>query len=65
MAHVSRLQKRLLDGITSKVENTVINGDEKSRYPGNLNISFAFVEVVVVPGFLSCCGAHFFSKSVP
>jgi len=41
---VSRLSKRLLDGIRSKLEMVVLNGDEVHRYPGNLNLSFAFVE---------------------
>merc|ERR1719471_1430769 len=42
--HVTRLSKRLLDGITSQIEEVYINGDLEQRYPGNLNLSFAFVE---------------------
>ena len=30
--------------LRSKLSHLVINGDEKSRYPGNLNISFSCVE---------------------
>ena len=43
-AHVSRLAKRLVDGITSQCANTQLNGDEVARYPGNVNMSFAYVE---------------------
>lgn len=43
-AHVTRLSKRLYDGITSKVPEVIMNGDPEHRYPGNLNLSFAYVE---------------------
>jgi len=43
-AHISRLSKRLYEGITSKVEEVYLNGDEEQRYPGNLNLSFGYVE---------------------
>jgi len=42
--HVARLSKKLYDGLTSQLDECVLNGDADSRYPGNLNISFAFVE---------------------
>lgn len=42
--HVSRLSKKLLNGLHSRLEHVYLNGDPESRYPGNLNISFAFVE---------------------
>jgi cysteine desulfurase len=42
--HVKNLSQRLLEGIRSKVEQVVLNGDPQHRYPGNLNLSFAFVE---------------------
>ena len=42
--HVSRLAARLRDGIMSKLEGVVINGDEERRYAGNMNMSFAYVE---------------------
>lgn len=48
-AHVERLSQRLLDGIRSKLEGVVLNGSEEHRYPGNVNLSFAYVE-----GELSC-----------
>ena len=42
--HARRLSKRLIDGITAKCANTQLNGDDKHRYPGNVNMSFAYVE---------------------
>ena len=41
---VSFLSKRLYDGLTSKLKHLVLNGSPENRYPGNLNISFAYVE---------------------
>ncbi|TVU09215.1 hypothetical protein EJB05_42663, partial [Eragrostis curvula] len=38
------LQQRLLDGICAQVDEVVINGSMEHRYPGNLNLSFAYVE---------------------
>ncbi|MDX2102743.1 MAG: IscS subfamily cysteine desulfurase [Alphaproteobacteria bacterium] len=38
------LQNRFLTGIRSRLTEVVLNGDEEHRIPGNLNISFAFVE---------------------
>ncbi|GBG73742.1 hypothetical protein CBR_g17082 [Chara braunii] len=43
-AHVKRLQKKLYDGLTSRLKSVVVNGDLEARYPGNLNLSFAYVE---------------------
>ena len=43
-AWVSHLSARLLAGVRARVPHTVLNGDEAARYPGNLNISFAYVE---------------------
>lgn len=42
--HIRRLFKRLYEGITSKIPEVYLNGDMDARYPGNLNLSFAFVE---------------------
>ncbi|CAI5471336.1 unnamed protein product [Closterium sp. Yama58-4] len=44
--HAERLKERLLKGITSQLEGVVINGSDEpgKRYPGNLNLSFAYVE---------------------
>ncbi|KPI87688.1 putative cysteine desulfurase [Leptomonas seymouri] len=44
MAHSIKLQKRLLDGLQSRLPHLVVNGDMEHRLPGNLNISFACVE---------------------
>lgn len=43
-AWVSYLSKKLYDGITSQIDHVVLNGDLEQRYPGNLNLSFAYVE---------------------
>ncbi|KAH9591701.1 cysteine desulfurase, variant 3 [Schistosoma haematobium] len=42
--HVSMLSKRLIDGITSKIQHVTLNGDPIQRYPGCVNFSFACVE---------------------
>ncbi len=38
------LRERLYKGITSRLSETYVNGSMEHRLPGNLNISFAFVE---------------------
>jgi cysteine desulfurase len=38
------LRARLFKGITSRLTETYVNGSLEHRLPGNLNISFAFVE---------------------
>jgi len=43
-AHVEHLSEKIKKGILSKVQHVEINGDEEKRYPGNLNLSFAYVE---------------------
>ena len=45
-AHIRHLQKRLYDGIKSRLDGVFINGPEPGpqRYEGNLNLSFAYVE---------------------
>uniref|UniRef100_A0A914CNV0 cysteine desulfurase n=1 Tax=Acrobeloides nanus TaxID=290746 RepID=A0A914CNV0_9BILA len=42
--HVSKLAKRLLDGLNSKLQNVVRNGDPEFTYPGCINLSFAYIE---------------------
>jgi cysteine desulfurase len=42
--NLKRLQTRLLGGLQQRLPEIYINGDMDSRVPGNLNISFAFVE---------------------
>ncbi len=41
---LTALRDRLYRGITSKLDEVYVNGTMDSRLPGNLNISFAFVE---------------------
>jgi cysteine desulfurase len=41
---LKKLQKRMLDGLNAKLTDIVLNGDLEHRIPGNLNISFAYVE---------------------
>ncbi len=41
---LASLRERLFRGITSKLSETYVNGSMERRLPGNLNISFAFVE---------------------
>jgi cysteine desulfurase len=43
-AHVRRLSERLLAGLRARLPHIILNGDAPARYPGNLNISFAYVE---------------------
>ncbi|CAN8074222.1 unnamed protein product [Agarophyton chilense] len=35
---------RLYDGVVSRVPNVVLNGSKEHRFPGNINLSFAYVE---------------------
>ena len=41
---ITYLSERLYNGITSQVDEVILNGDKEHRYPGNLNLSFAYVE---------------------
>jgi cysteine desulfurase len=41
---LKKLQERMLKGLNAKLTDIVINGDLEHRIPGNLNISFAYVE---------------------
>lgn len=38
------LNERLYNGIKAKLDHVIVNGDLEKRYPGNLNLSFAYVE---------------------
>ena len=42
--HVTRLSKKLHDGLVAAIPHLEVNGSMEHRYPGNLNISFAYVE---------------------
>lgn len=42
-----RLERRLREGIMHQLQGVVLNGPEdvsEHRYPGNVNLSFAYVE---------------------
>ena len=43
-ARLTKLRDRMLGKIRSELAETYLNGDEEHRLPGNLNISFAYVE---------------------
>jgi cysteine desulfurase len=38
------LRDRFYDSISKRLKEVYLNGDPKSRIPGNLNLSFAYVE---------------------
>jgi len=42
--HIRTLFDRLYNGIKERIPEVYVNGDLSSRYHGNLNISFAFIE---------------------
>lgn len=42
--HVTALAQRLLRGVTQQMSHVVLNGSASARYPGNLNLSFSYVE---------------------
>ncbi|TRY59705.1 hypothetical protein DNTS_002504 [Danionella cerebrum] len=42
--HVTMLAKRLVEKIMSEIPDVVLNGDPEQRYPGCINLSFAYVE---------------------
>jgi cysteine desulfurase len=44
LAHVKRLHKKLYDNLVTAIPNVEVNGSIEHRYPGNLNISFSYVE---------------------
>lgn len=44
LAHTRALGDRLYDGIVKRIPDVVLNGSREHRFPGNLNLSFAYVE---------------------
>jgi len=42
--HIERLYKKILSTIRERMTHVELNGDERQRYYGNINMSFAFVE---------------------
>ncbi|EKX40499.1 mitochondrial cysteine desulfurase [Guillardia theta CCMP2712] len=43
-AHAKRLSEKMYKAVMQRVPHVTLNGDPESRYPGNLNLSFAYVE---------------------
>lgn len=43
-AHIKKLSDKLYIKLMAELPQIFLNGDHDRRYPGNLNISFAFVE---------------------
>ena len=43
-SHIKGLSEKLYDKLKANLGEIYLNGDHDKRYPGNLNISFAFVE---------------------
>ncbi len=41
---IRRLSDRLFNGINKELKDVVLNGDRDARFPGNLNLSFSYVE---------------------
>ncbi|KDO23158.1 cysteine desulfurase [Saprolegnia parasitica CBS 223.65] len=41
---VQYLSQKLVNGINEKIPHVILNGDDKQRYWGNVNLSFAYVE---------------------
>lgn len=41
---LTRLRDRLIDGIMARIDNVILNGHPTSRLPGNVNMSFEFIE---------------------
>lgn len=41
---ITKLSEKLYNGITSRAKDIFLNGDKVQRIPGNLNLSFAYIE---------------------
>lgn len=60
---VEHLSNRMREAVMTRIPEVTLNGDADKRYPGNLNFSFAYVEVrcrcclllVVIVRMLCCC----------
>lgn len=44
LEHVRRLGDKFLKAVLDGVPHVFLNGDREQRYPGNMNISFAYIE---------------------
>ena len=43
-ARITALSNKLWNELSTAIPDIFLNGDDKQRYPGNLNISFAYIE---------------------
>jgi cysteine desulfurase len=44
MAHLAKLREKLIAGLTGNIPDTKLNGHPTKRLPGNVNISYRYVE---------------------
>ncbi len=44
IAHCSALRDRMIKGVFDKISHVKLNGHPEQRHPGNVNISFKFIE---------------------
>ncbi len=44
MSRVEKMRDRLIDGILSEIPHSRLNGPREGRLPGNVNVSFEFIE---------------------
>ncbi len=44
MERLTYLRDKLIDGILNSIPNSRLNGDKEKRLPGNVNVSFEFIE---------------------
>ncbi len=42
--HIRRLSNKFLKAIMEEIPDVYLNGDREQRYPGNINLSFAYIE---------------------
>ncbi|HEU5046341.1 MAG TPA: IscS subfamily cysteine desulfurase [Rickettsiales bacterium] len=42
--HIRRLSNKFLKAIMDSIPDVYLNGDREQRYPGNINLSFAYIE---------------------
>jgi cysteine desulfurase len=66
--HVKYLSDKFYNAITSKIPEVYLNGDLVKRYPGNLNLSFAYVEgeslIIAIKGLAVSSGSACTSASL-
>lgn len=44
LAHIRYLSQKFLHAVMDNVKDVYLNGDREQRYPGNINLSFAYIE---------------------